>query len=242
MVSSVGSNGTTTTQNDVLSANTDKALNQLNFQTFLQLITTQLKNQDPLHPQDQAQFLGQLAQFGSLQQQINTNDLLGQLNSQKDLGQQSLATSYLGHAVLAPGESFGKNADGSVPFGYSLEGDATQLSIQVYDSTGKVVRTINPTDKGALTEGNHTISWDGKADDGTEAPNGTYKTVITAYDSQGVKVVSHQLTYGVALAVNTGTDGKISVELGDGRNVDFSDISQVVVNTASAPTGDDSGT
>ncbi|HEX2859356.1 MAG TPA: flagellar hook capping FlgD N-terminal domain-containing protein [Alphaproteobacteria bacterium] len=233
MVTSVGNNGTTTNSNDVLQQNTEKALNQLNFQTFLQLITTQLKNQDPLRPQDQSQFLGQLAQFGSLQQQINTNDLLKELNSQKDLGQQSLATSYLGHAVLAPGDSFNKSSDGSVPFGYSLEGDAAEVSVQIYDSTGKVVRTLNPTDKASLTEGSHTLSWDGKDDLGNYVDNGTYKSVITAYDTKGIKVVSHQLTYGVALAVNTASNGDVSLELGDGRNVAFGDVSQVVVNTAS---------
>jgi flagellar basal-body rod modification protein FlgD len=226
-----------TQQNSTLQANTDQALNSLNFQTFLQLLTTQLKNQDPMHPQDESQFLGQLAQFGGLQQQIQTNTLLTQLNGQKDLGQQSLATSYLGHAVLAPGSSFNKNSDGAVPFGYNLDAQASEMNIQIYNSDGTVVKTLTPQDGSALTAGNHTVSWDGTMQDGSQAPSGTYKAVITAYNSDGNQVTNKLLTYGVAVAVDTDATGDTQLELADGRAVAFGDISQVVVASTSSSTG-----
>jgi flagellar basal-body rod modification protein FlgD len=242
-----GSSAATTNSNGNTVVSSDKALNELNFNTFLTLLTTQLKNQDPLNPMDETQFTGELAQFGSLNQQIQTNTLLGQLTQQNNYGQQALATSYMGRAVLAPGTTLSMNG-GSVPFGYSLEDPAAELQVQIYDpSTGAIVKTLMPTGTDALSEGPHDLTWDGTDDQGNAVASGNYQVKLTAFDSNGEVVTSKLLTYGVVVAVDNNSDGSTSLELGDNRKIAFTDVQRVVmvansVGDSGASGGGDSGT
>ncbi|MCA3243864.1 MAG: hypothetical protein INF43_00975, partial [Alphaproteobacteria bacterium] len=91
-----------------IAAGQNAALNSVNFDTFLKLLVAQLRNQDPLNPLDGTQFTGQIAQFSSLEQQINSNNYLKQLVAERDFGEQNLANSYLGKQVLGPGNLFSR--------------------------------------------------------------------------------------------------------------------------------------
>lgn len=211
--------GTKTDANGVLtsSAGANSALNTVDFNTFLKLLVAQLKNQDPLNPLDGTQFTGQIAQFSALEQQINTNNKLSELLEQRDFGQQTLANSYLGKVVLAPGETIAMN--GTTEFGYTLDGKATKVDISIYNKDGKLVREV----KGDGADGNHIVTWDGKDADGTALPAGNYTIKVKAADTDGKVVASKVLTYGkVASVLND--QGNASLILSDGRQTELGDI------------------
>jgi len=203
--------------------------NEVTFDTFLKLLVTQLKNQDPLNPLEGTEFTGQIAQFSSLEQQINTNTYLKDLVEQRDYAQQTVAAGYIGKEILGAGDEFTKGADGEVSFGYSLEKTAANVEISIVNTeTGKVVETINADP----TAGSHMLSWDGKDDDGNAQPAGTYRVLVKAQDKDGNVVASSALTYGtVTSALND--QGSASVLLADGRQIALSDV-LAVRNTAAA--------
>lgn len=237
MTTSVGGTSTTNntgTTNDVLTSDAGNGLNQVDFNTFLKLMVAQLKNQDPLNPVDSTQFTGQIAQFSSLEQQINSNNYLSQLVQQRDFGQQTLATSYLGKVVLAPGNSIATSG-GTSEFAYNLSATAAKVDITITDKDGNVVRNVG----GDGTTGNHIVTWDGNDDSGKPVPAGTYTIAVKATDSAGTVVTSKTLVYGqVASILND--NGTSSLIMSDGRQINLEDV--LAVTSLSTNSGSGSGT
>lgn len=218
--SGITNNTTDTTigQTSAGSSASASSLDSVNFDTFLTLLVTQLKNQDPLNPMDGTQFTSQIAQFSQLEQQQKSNAYLEELLSQRDYGQQALASSYLGKEVLGPGDMLIKD-DASEGFGYVIGSTAKTVEITVTDSNGQVVRTI----KGDGTVGSHIAGWDGKDDDGNALPDDVYTLKITALDGDGKKVDAQTLTFGKVDSVLN--DSKSSyVLLADDRQIAVEDI------------------
>lgn len=156
-----------------------------NFDTFLTLLTTQLKNQDPLSPMDSTQFTQQLVQMTGVEQQLLTNDLLEKLVSNTGTG-VSTAVSLIGKEVRAESDVAALKG-GKAEWTYSLDRDASDVKLEVLDSKGRVVRTIAPTDNKA---GEHKLTWDGKGTGGSGLPDGTYTLKVTAKDSSSNAVTS----------------------------------------------------
>jgi flagellar basal-body rod modification protein FlgD len=158
---------------------------QLGQADFLQLLTTQMQNQDPLKPMDNQEFIAQLAQFSQLEASSEQTKLL-----QQNLDQQSLAIE-VGMARLI-GQQV-KLADGLVELTgtppavmqYSLDRNAAGVNVTVTSDSGVMVRTLN---QGPQTSGAHDIKWDGKDDVGNALPPGAYHFAVTALDSQGQTV------------------------------------------------------
>jgi flagellar basal-body rod modification protein FlgD len=194
--------------------------NEVTFDTFLKLLVAQLKNQDPLNPVEGTEFTAQIAQFSSLEQQINSNTYLSKLLDQNNYGSQQLAVSYIGKAVLVPGSSITKAAEGGVEFGYTVsEAGATKSVITISNSDGTIVKTIN----GDPSKGSHIVTWDGKDDSGKAVEAGTYKVSIKSEDSAGKVVASKTSTYGVVSSVVT-EDGDSNLYLTDGRSAALDDV------------------
>lgn len=165
-----------------------------NFDSFLTLLTAQLKNQDPLSPMDSTQFTTQLVQFTGVEQAIRQNQSLETLISlQKDSSAAS-AVDYLGKTVKTDG---GKVlvADGQGTLDYALAGPSAGTTINILNSQGQVIRTLN----GATSSGQHSIAWDGRGDDGTQYADGSYSVQISAKDSNNNPV-----------SVTTGLTGVVS--------------------------------
>jgi flagellar basal-body rod modification protein FlgD len=172
-----------------------------NFDTFLTLLTTQLKNQDPLSPMDSTQFTQQLTQMTGVEQQLLTNDLLTKLVSNTGSG-VSTAVSLIGKEVRAD-SNVAALKGGKAEWSYSLARDASDVKLEIVDSKGRTVRTIAGTDNKA---GEHKLVWDGKATGGGDLEDGVYTLKITAKDTQGSAVTS-----------STYIDGKVTgVEQSDG--------------------------
>ncbi|GAA0652970.1 flagellar hook assembly protein FlgD [Brevundimonas lenta] len=169
-----------------------------NFETFLALLTAQLKNQDPLSPVDSNQFTAQLTQMAGVEQQLLTNDLLTSLLAAQQTGGLGEASTYIGKEATAAWSAV-KFEDGKATWSYELAEDAKEAKLQVVDSSGKVVWTGNAPD---LKNGIHDFSWDGKTTGGGQVPEGgVYTLKIVAKDAAAETVESQVLVRGVVTGV-----------------------------------------
>ncbi|WP_420131576.1 flagellar hook assembly protein FlgD [Rhodopseudomonas sp.] len=151
-----------------------------NFQTFLTLLTTQLKNQNPMDPLDTNQFTQQLVQFAGVEQQLKGNETLASLLKLQTTAQASQAINFVGAEAVVDGSK--SHFDGKTA-GWSLSTDkpvTAQVSIQ--SSTGQTVYT----GKFTLNAGNNQgFTWDGRGNDGTKWPEGDYALSVVATDAAG---------------------------------------------------------
>jgi flagellar basal-body rod modification protein FlgD len=163
-----------------------------NFETFLQLLTAQLKNQDPLSPLDSNEFTAQLTQMAGVEQQLLTNDLLTSLLAQNEGGLGS-AASYLGQDITA-GWSATRFEDGAATWNYELATDAAEVTLSVIDGAGRTVWSGPAPETEA---GLHSFSWDGKTSaDGQVAEGGVYTLKVTAKTAGGQDVDAQTLITG----------------------------------------------
>ena len=150
-----------------------------NFTTFLQLLVTQLKNQDPLSPMDTNQFTQQLVEFASVEQQMKSNDSLSTLVSLEQTAQATSALALVGATVVVNG-STAQLANGQATWTLNAAKPAT-ATISIADSTGRTAYTGTF----AINSGTQTFIWDGRGNDRTLWPDGTYTLTATATDASG---------------------------------------------------------
>src|ERR1700744_3953324 len=105
MTTGVGSSGSSTSNSVNSTVSSGQAQLNTDYDTFLQLLTTQLKNQDPLSPMDTNQFTQQLVEFAQVEQQMKSNDQLGSLVSMEQSAQQTTALAYVGSTVVVDGST-----------------------------------------------------------------------------------------------------------------------------------------
>src|SRR5262249_19766514 len=109
-----------------------------NYQTFLTLLTTQLKNQDPLNPMDSSQFTTQLVQFSSVEQQIQQNKNLETLIGAQTAYAANSAVNYIGHTVAATSDQVAL-ANHSATINYALSDDVADNLITISDANGRTI-------------------------------------------------------------------------------------------------------
>ncbi len=189
---------------------------------FLKLLTTQLKNQDPLNPMDNAQMTSQLAQMSTVSGIEKLNTTLNSLVDSVGNSQSMQAAAMIGKSVLVPGsqisllkgESFG---------GVTLDRAVDQVTLNILDSSGKVMQSQN---LGAREAGNFNFAWDGMTDAGTTAADGTYKFSVTALQG-GNKVEADALQIGTVSALVRSGNGFL-LDLGTLGTVDFKNVQQIL--------------
>ena len=163
-----------------------------NFETFLQLLTAQLKNQDPLSPLDSNEFTAQLTQMAGVEQQLLTNDLLTSLLARNEGGLGS-AAGYLGQEVTA-GWSTTRFENGAATWNYELDANAANATLSVVDSAGRTVWS-GPAPRSDA--GLHGFSWDGRTNAGGRvAEGGAYTLKVTARTASGQPVNAQALITG----------------------------------------------
>jgi flagellar basal-body rod modification protein FlgD len=164
-----------------------------NFETFLALLTSQLKNQDPLSPVDSNQFTAQLTQMAGVEQQLLTNDLLKGLLAAQGSGGLANAATYIGKEATAAWSAT-KLTDGEATWSYELASNAASATLQVLDGSGKVVWSGDAPDR---TTGVHDFTWDGRATSGNDGQDGqVYTLKVVAKDAAGGAIDSQVLTRG----------------------------------------------
>ncbi|HKH00056.1 MAG TPA: flagellar hook capping FlgD N-terminal domain-containing protein [Bradyrhizobium sp.] len=159
-----------------------------NFQSFLTLLTTQLKNQNPLDPLDTNQFTQQLVQFAGVEQQLKTNETLAALIAVQQSTQSTQALGFVGRVAVVDGDTSAL-ANGAANWNLDVPSDCN-LSVSITNSAGQTVFT---GDYSANAGKNQPFTWDGKDNTGTLWKDGSYKLTATATDGQGqtVGVTTH---------------------------------------------------
>jgi flagellar basal-body rod modification protein FlgD len=158
----------------------DRATIAENFSTFLQLLTTQLKNQNPMDPLDTNQFTQQLVQFAQVEQQMKQNDQLSQIIAIEKNAQNTVALSYVGHTVVVEGNTSQLSVPGMAAWTMNITKPAT-ATVTVKDSTGQTCYTGTFS----VQPGQQNFTWDGKGNDGKQWPAGSYTLTATAKDASG---------------------------------------------------------
>jgi flagellar basal-body rod modification protein FlgD len=176
-----------------------------NFQQFLQLLTTQLKNQDPLSPLDTNQFTQQLVAFASVEQQLKTNTDLDQIVTQNKISQATAALSFVGKQVTADGAT--TQLKKGVAVWNVTSPKPAAASISILDQNGNTVWTGQQT----LNTGAQVFSWNGSTSNGTIAPDGLYTLRIVAQDAAQPVDVSMQFTGTVTGVDLSGTQPLLQV-------------------------------
>lgn len=201
---------TTPTSSTNTSTNTSaNALNQLsgNFDTFLQLLTTQLQNQDPTSPMDSTQFTQQLVEMSQVQQQIDTNTNLQSLITLSQGQSNSIAMGYLGKSVVMTNGT-GALTNSSADWTYGLNAAASSSTLTVTDSSGNVVYSGT----GQTTAGTHDFTWNGQDNNGKQLPDGTYTLAVSATAADGSAVTTSIASKAVVTGIDmTGTSPQLVI-------------------------------
>jgi flagellar basal-body rod modification protein FlgD len=191
---------------------------------FLKLLVEQLKNQDPLKPQDDSAFVAQLAQFSSLEQSMTMNDKLDTLAAQNAGLANAQAVSLVGSEATVRGNIVTIDGTGvGAPINFTLSAASASTTITIQDQNGKTVRTI---DMGGHAAGLTTTQWDGRDDAGTLQPAGSYQITVQAADAGGSAVSVNQQTTGNVTQVSF-DKGYPVLTLDNGVAVPVSDLLKV---------------
>ena len=161
-----------------------RAPGDLGREAFLDLLITQLSNQDPLSPLQDHEFVAQLATFSSLEQLEGINHGIQSSLLMNQSVNNSLATNLIGKEILAEGSTVSLGDTGSPTFQLDLPATA-DVSVLVRDATGTLVKRI---DVGTKSEGSHKITWDGTNESGARAAAGEYSIEVLSSDSEGLNV------------------------------------------------------
>ncbi|MDP3617879.1 MAG: flagellar hook assembly protein FlgD [Rhodoferax sp.] len=188
-------------------------------QRFLKLLVTQLNNQDPLNPLDNAQLTSQLAQMSTVSGIEKLNTAFQSLLAQSGSSQVLQSASLIGRTVLVPGKELALAQGTNVPFAVEMPQGADSVKVTVTNAAGDTVRSY---DLGALPQGVKTLSWDGKADGGALVADGSYTVNVVAMSGDS-RVTATALTYANVASVSQGSAG-VSLDLGASRKASLGEV------------------
>lgn len=193
---------------------TDSSSLGANYSTFLNLLTAQVRNQDPLSPMDTTQWTNQLVQYSSVEQQLKGNQYLAQIASNNSAGSMNAAVSYIGKTVSVATDT-ATLKDGSATWNYDLGATAGSAKLSVLDADGKVVWTGDAASTG-LAKGANSFTWNGKTSAGKAAPAGDYTLTVEAKTASGTKIASSISLSGLVSSAEN-IDGTIVLKVGNTR-------------------------
>lgn len=183
-------------------ATTTKSAVQESEDRFLKLLVTQMKNQDPLNPLDNAQVTSQMAQLSTVSGIEKLNTTLQAMSSSFASSQSLQATGMIGRSVLAPGSSL-LLQNGAAAGGFELKQSVDHAVVTIKGAAGN---TLHSVDLGAQQAGNVMFQWDGVTDGGANAANGAYTFEVSATQG-GQKVEAASLALGKVGSVSLSTSG-----------------------------------
>ncbi|MDK9558146.1 flagellar hook assembly protein FlgD [Marinobacter sp. M216] len=190
---------------------------------FMELMLAQLKNQNPLEPQDNGEFISQLAQFSSLEEMqklsSTVDDVVGQFRSTQALQ----ASAMVGKTVLAPSSVGILGADGEIRGTIAVPASTGGLRLSVQNQAGELVRQI---DLGSSPAGVKSFSWDGQDGNGNPLPPGPYRIVAEASYPEGTQQLGTMVSANVD-SVSLGQNGSITLNLAGMGSIALSDVKQI---------------
>ena len=189
---------------------------------FLTLLVTQLKNQDPLNPMDNAEMTSQMAQISTVDGIEKLNSTLQGMVTSFNAGQALQATNMIGHSVFVPGSTM-QLAEGKATFGIDLPQAADKVVLSVADASGQVVHKV---DLGEQPAGVLGFEWDGATDSGAAAAAGSYSFKVEATQG-GNKIEAAALALGTVGGVTQNKDG-VALKVNGLGSVALADVRQVM--------------
>ncbi|MES9898682.1 MAG: flagellar hook assembly protein FlgD [Sedimenticola sp.] len=196
---------------------------ELGIDAFLELMVTQLKNQDPSAPMDNTQMLTQMSQFASVSGLDKLNESFADLSSSMTSDQALQAGSLIGREVLVPTDTGYLTSGGTVRGQVELAHSA-DVVIRISDATGQMVRELNIGDhEGGAVQ----FSWDGITDSGDYAGPGYYNIQVEAGGSEGTEALQTQLFAPVESVTIGGTGQGLTLNLGGLGPVAFDQVRQI---------------
>lgn len=189
---------------------------------FLKLLVTQLQNQDPLSPMDNAQMTSQLAQISTVDGIEKLNATLKMLLEGNNENQAMQAAGMIGHGVLVPGAGLDLQG-GAALGGVELEAPADRVTVTIKDGNGLAVRTL---ELGALEAGAQGFVWDGTTDSGAAAAEGRYTASVKAVLGEN-SIAVKSLQWGVVSSVARSSQG-VSLNVGSLGTFNMTDVREIL--------------
>lgn len=190
---------------------------------FMTLLVTQMKNQDPLNPLDNAQVTSQLAQLSTVSGIDKLNSTLEALKGSFQSNQSLQAANMIGHGVLVAGSNLSLSGGKGV-MGIELTEPADDVQVSIKNASGKVIHTM---DLGSKEVGTVPLTWDGVTDAGDVAPDGQYSFEVAATRG-GEKIAGVTgLGFGVVASVSTSAQG-VKLNVPTIGAVNLTDIHQIL--------------
>lgn len=206
-------------------ANTRSDPNRLGQPEFLRLMVAQLENQDPFSPMENGEFLGQLAQFGTVSGIEDLQRSFREMASSLVSNQALQAASLVERQVLVPANSMTRTSEGQVSGAVELAQSANLVSLGVYDPSGNLVRQFSLGPQGP---GTHSFVWDGMTDSGEPAAAGRYRIEATALNVSGMNMqLPTYLDARVESVSITGNGGPLKLQVEGVGEVEFSKVRRI---------------
>lgn len=186
-------------------------------ESFMTLLITQLQNQDPLNPMDNAEMTSQLAQINTVSGIEELNTTLSGITEQMDAAKALQAAGLIDKAVLVPGNNVLVSSDAdngtyATPFGIELNSPADKVEVTVTNQSGEVVYTNN---LGSVAAGVESFSWGGMTNSGEAVPDGAYRVTFRATNAEGELLDAKPLNYAIVQGVTPGEGGRdVRLDLG----------------------------
>ncbi|BCL75754.1 basal-body rod modification protein FlgD [Jeongeupia sp. HS-3] len=192
-------------------------------QSFLKLLITQMQNQDPMNPMDNAQTTSQLAQINTVTGIQNLNATMASMMAAMSGSQGLQAASVIGKDVMAPVKTLSYPGKDGIDLGMELPVGHRGTQLAIVDATGNVIEKV---DIPASQTGYVNVKWDGKLADGSQAPEGQYHVLAASIDASGKEQAIDVFGWQKAASVTLAAAGA-KVQLADGSIVDFAKIKQL---------------
>ncbi len=214
-------NGTAATSGAAASTSATSSAKSLQ-DGFMKMLVAQMQYQDPTQPVDSAQMTSQLAQIQTVQGIGSLNTSMSSMVSSLNASQAYQASSMIGHTVMVSGNAF-QLTNGQGSFGVQLPSSADSVKVNVINSAGQTVNTIN---LGAQAGGTIPVAWNGKDASGVTAPDGAYSFQIAA-SSSGKAVNATGLAYAGVSSVANGPNG-VTLNLDNKSSVGIASVLQIL--------------
>lgn len=206
------------------SAEEKKNKEELGQNEFLQLMTTQLANQDPFAPMENGEFMGQIAQFGTVN---GVNELLTEfqgLSNNLQSSQALQASNLIGRQVLVNHDQGHLPEEGSLLGAVELESSSSAVTVNVYDGSGELLANV---ELGPQQEGLVPFSWDGTMINGQRAQTGRYQIEVEAVYGDTTESLTPQVVDQVHSLTIGGAGREMLVELENLGTVSFNQVEQI---------------
>ncbi|MBK1840844.1 flagellar hook assembly protein FlgD [Azospirillum sp. YIM B02556] len=214
MTTTSGTGLPTTTTKTAAAATEEPKKATVDYESFLKLLTAQLRNQDPLAPMDATQFMTQLAQLSTVEQSMRSNDTLGKvLDTLKSSGMR-MDMALLGRKVEVASDQLSLTG-GKAEAAYTVDGSPASVKLEVLNGAGSVVYST----PGSPKTGRQVFDWTGRTASGGTAPDGVYTLRVTAKDKDGKALNSATVVTDTVAEVRS-VDGASKFVLKNGATVD----------------------